>query len=729
MRYIVLDRYEKRLKNATGFNSIRKAIPGKLDTLEFETYDNHIQKDYRILYLDTRKKWREFIVSEITEIHDEYGISYKVFCENSISELRDYFILDKRLQDRTAQQALDVVLEGTNWIGRSEVPGTGSKVLYRQSAYESINDLLEIYSCEIETNIKVVGHEVTERQIVLKPEIGQDKGKRFAYSKDLLSIERVVKDDIITALFAYGKGEEKTDKDGDSTGSFGRRIDFAEVNNGKPYIENNEARKLYGFSGRHKYRKVEFDDITDKNVLLAEAKKVLEECSKPRVTYTATVADLKSYGYQMEGVLEGDKVVIRDKELSLALKARVTQIEEYLDNQEDTKITLGNFIEPYGKAQRDIEKKISRLTAKEAVYDHISSMVVNGEVKTKIEKVLEAINKEFITATTNMFFDVNRGIVLTDKKKESDSKFIVEIGSHGIRFANNKLSNGGWDWKSAITSEGIAGENITTHSVTANKLASDVGQSLDLSSNTSISLVVKNEIKDLTDDTFHSIDRELTTVEAKIEDVSTKIENAVNDFNSKNYVDKDKLLEEIKKLNDERDRLLEEMKTALKTELETKVTANMDKLQEQVDSSIDQTAGQLRSEVSDRYYLKEQMDAIIKEQSTQLTQTAKDFEFRFRDFVQDIDSVREGANARFSEMQKYIRFVDGEVQIGNRQSNVTSAYTSDGMQIKVAGQTVANFSKDFATIKNLEVQNQLKMGSKWAIRPGKGGNLNDVWIG
>lgn len=280
MKFIVLDRNEKRLKNVKSFKSVRKAVVGKLDTLEFETYDRHLEKDYRVLYLDTRKKWREYIVSEIKEVHDAEGISLKIYCENSIMELRDFFIQDKKLREKTAQQFLDIILEGTNWTGRSEVPGVGSKNLYRQSVYESINDILEVYKCEIETDITVVANKVTGRQIILKSEIGKDNGKRFSYTKDLINIERVVKDDIITALFAYGEGEEKTDESGEATGGYGRRIDFSEINGGKAYIEDNEARKIYGFNGRHKFGKVELDDITDKKNITRRSKETFKNLCK-----------------------------------------------------------------------------------------------------------------------------------------------------------------------------------------------------------------------------------------------------------------------------------------------------------------------------------------------------------------------------------------------------------------------------------------------------------------
>lgn len=71
--------------------------------------------------------------------------------------------------------------------------------------------------------------------------------------------------------------------------------------------------------------------------------------------------------------------------------------------------------------------------------------------------------------------------------------------------ASGKDVEGRWDWRTFGTGEGFTADAIITgflsadrieaNSITANKLAADVGQSLDLSSNTSINLVVENVVE------------------------------------------------------------------------------------------------------------------------------------------------------------------------------------------------------------------------------------------
>ncbi|WP_236024489.1 phage tail spike protein [Bifidobacterium pluvialisilvae] len=74
--------------------------------------------------------------------------------------------------------------------------------------------------------------------------------RRFEYGHDLKGITRTVDaTGVKTRLYGYGKGLPTTDEDGNETGGYGRRIDFADINNGKPYVEDPEATALWGLPG------------------------------------------------------------------------------------------------------------------------------------------------------------------------------------------------------------------------------------------------------------------------------------------------------------------------------------------------------------------------------------------------------------------------------------------------------------------------------------------------
>ena len=72
--------------------------------------------------------------------------------------------------------------------------------------------------------------------------------------------------------------------------------------------------------------------------------------------------------------------------------------------------------------------------------------------------------------------------------------------------ASSKTDDGEWDWRTMGDGKGftadeivagfISADRIEAGSIQANKLASDVGSSLDLSSNTSINMVIDNAINE-----------------------------------------------------------------------------------------------------------------------------------------------------------------------------------------------------------------------------------------
>ena len=65
----------------------------------------------------------------------------------------------------------------------------------------------------------------------------------------------------------------------------------------------------------------------------------------------------------------------------------------------------------------------------------------------------------------------------------------MQLCGEGFMIANAKTDDGKWDWRTFGTGEGftadmlvtgfLSADRIQAHTITANKLASDVGQSLD----------------------------------------------------------------------------------------------------------------------------------------------------------------------------------------------------------------------------------------------------------
>lgn len=506
MKFIVLNRNEKRIRNIETFNTIRKVKVSALDTIEFDTYADFLEKYYRILYKDSLGLWHEYLVLSIERIHDENGIYYHVYLENSLTELRGDFIEDLRASNSSAQNALDKLLSVTRWKGEVSGINPSTTNFYRISAFEGLSKLLTDFGGEITTKIEVSGSRVINRVVVYKNFIGKDLGKRFSFSKDIKSVTKTIEeDDVITALYGYGKSEELENENGES--SYTRKISFSELNDGKGYVENTDAKLAYGIAGRHRFGSIFFDDIDNKSLLLSKTKEALEALSKPKVVYEVDVIDLKSYGFDFEGVSCGDFVVIRDGELKESLNARVLELEENLDKEGTTKLVLGSIRLGIADYTKSIKNEVSNLKSKEALYDKAYLSLSKLDNVTYIDEVVKALNDQFNSGTSNAFFDIDRGIVITDKKSEKESTWIMELSSLGFRIANSKDSNGQWNFSTFGTGDGFTANLIRAGVLEGGKVKFDLengtfnigdaliwdGENLTLSAK-SIKTVVESEV-------------------------------------------------------------------------------------------------------------------------------------------------------------------------------------------------------------------------------------------
>lgn len=140
-------------------------------------------------------------------------------------------------------------------------------------------------------------------------------------------------------------------------------------------------------------------------------------------------------------------------------------------------------------------------------------------------------------------------------------------------------------------------------------------------------------------------------------------------------------------------------------------------------SAINQSSTEIIQQVSEDYYLKEDADRLIKSINTQFSQTNEEFEFKFNKFEQDVTDVAAGADAKFQEIRKYIRFVDGNIVLGEEGNELTLKIKNDRISFLESGAEVAYFSNRKLYVTDGEYLNSLTIG-KFAFLPRANGNLS-----
>lgn len=161
----------------------------------------------------------------------------------------------------------------------------------------------------------------------------------------------------------------------------------------------------------------------------------------------------------------------------------------------------------------------------------------------------------------------------------------------------------------------------------------------------------------------------------------------------------------------------------ISAEMQEKLVSGLNETERKLSAQIAATSESITATVMDEVYLKEDTDALISAVSTQITQTAEDVEIRFNDFSQDVDAVAAGTDAKFEEISKYIRFVDGNIVLGEEGNTLTLRIENDRISFLDSGMEVAYFSNSKLYVTDGEFLHSLQLGN-FAFIPRSNGNLS-----
>lgn len=466
MIFKILDRDENYIKNIEGFDYEYSWTLNGIESLSFTTYESGLEPLYRILYQDPKGEWIEFIITEPVDEHTTTeGVVYSVYAVNSFYETDGDWLEDKRPQNTTAWQALETALSPSRWeVGKVDDLGLNSTNFYRESTRSAVLEkIVPTWRAELETKITVKDNKITNRTVNLHKRIGSFWGKRFVFKKDMDKIKRTINtDDFCTALYGFGKGEQIEGANG-----YGRRIDFAEVNNGKSYVENLEAKELFGRNSQngkqHIFGKVEFDQCEDKKELLELTLAELEKRSRFNVTYECDVIDL---GIEFESVNKGDTVIVKDNDLGICISARIFEYKEK-DNGK-IHIKLGNY-QPLMVDELNKSKEfLDQFRSKQGVWDRSGILSEDGLDGSMVDNLIKALNEDLNSTGGYVYFsDDGKGMITYDKPIDKNPTKAIQILGGSFRMANEKLANGEWNWRTIGTGDGLVADAITTGSFNA----------------------------------------------------------------------------------------------------------------------------------------------------------------------------------------------------------------------------------------------------------------------
>lgn len=142
-------------------------------------------------------------------------------------------------------------------------------------------------------------------------------------------------------------------------------------------------------------------------------------------------------------------------------------------------------------------------------------------------------------------------------------------------------------------------------------------------------------------------------------------------------------------------------------------------------SLIQQASDAIMLEVSEQFATNGDVENVIQ---TTMTQLADSFEFLFYQLETRVDSNDVQARTQFEEIAKYIRFVDGNIILGEQGNEITLRIENDRLSFLDDGAEVAYFSNKKLTVLDGSFLNSLQIG-KFKFLPRENGNLSLVKVG
>lgn len=142
-------------------------------------------------------------------------------------------------------------------------------------------------------------------------------------------------------------------------------------------------------------------------------------------------------------------------------------------------------------------------------------------------------------------------------------------------------------------------------------------------------------------------------------------------------------------------------------------------------SLIQQTSDSILFQISETYATADGVTNLIQSEVKQL---ADSINFTFTELKKQVDTIEGDTQTKFVEIEKYIRFENGDILLGESGNAITLRIENDKIYFLDGGAEVAYFSNKQLYITDAHFLNSLRIG-RFSWIPRKNGNLSLVKVG
>lgn len=400
---------------------------GRWKYIEFENVIAVEKNDKKILYR---------IYNVVRSLYNVTAYARPIFYD-----LIDKVLLDVRPKNKLGQEALNIILAGTEFKGHSNLTTLNTSYYIRKNIVEALigdidNSFINRWGGEFYCE---------NFDVYINDRIGSDNGVRVEFGYNLNEIEEDINiEEVATRIVPVG-------------------FNGIMLEGNTPWVDSPLINKYTHV----KMRVIEFSDVKVKenadddegfNTIQEARAELIRRCNKlyeggidkPLVNYKIDMINLaNTTAYEdfkmLVNVNKGDTVTCYIPHLDIDVKARVIDYEKDLLTGEYISIELGNVVDNFFNNQSDIQSIVNKITN------------TNGTVNAgEIQGVINAIQTQFKALRDIAQPQDVRAILFEDRVEDSPTFGCMVLGTMGFEIASTfKPGTTEWNFRTFGTGQGF----------------------------------------------------------------------------------------------------------------------------------------------------------------------------------------------------------------------------------------------------------------------------------
>lgn len=386
-------------------------------------------------------------------IYDTNKISDDVMSASArpifFNSAHDAFLMDVRPTGKNGQEALNIMTEGTQYSGKSNITTVNAAYYVRKNLMEAIN------SDDEQSFLNRWGGEVVynDFEIVINDRVGGDYGVKIFYGKNMEAIqEHCNTENVTTRIIPMAYNGYMLE--GDS-----------------PWVDS----PLIGSYENIRYRVIKYEDVkltedcsedeAGFDTIEELREELIRRCNleydsgidRPKITLDVNMVDIsQTVEYRDYKILEtvslGDSVNCKHAVLGIETDARVIRQKWDCIRKRNDELIIGDFQPNYfDKLSSTMKSTENAIRPDGTVIGERISGFINGAM-AMLKAQYNVAKKQDVLA-----------ILFENLDEESELYGALAIGTQGVMISKTRTTDGrSWDWTTAMTANGLIANIIVT---------------------------------------------------------------------------------------------------------------------------------------------------------------------------------------------------------------------------------------------------------------------------